>query len=134
MIAKGSTASLRMQPATAHAPQRVVVNNRNLGAAGSMSQGFCTTNTINIRDKVQLKNMIVKANQAGYCTNPLEQRRLQQQINKKAQHVYGAGSRETTIINQSVRQSMVSATTNPGVRQTNTGSFGAALNSKINQK
>lgn len=66
----------------------LVVNNRNLGARGDLSQGF-GTNSATSREKMQLRHLMAKNNSALYENNPIAQRRMQQQIATKAGELYG---------------------------------------------
>jgi hypothetical protein len=71
------------------AGQSVIVNSRNLGARGEMSQGFSETATNKMHDKVKLKRLMIHAQTETYEKNPMMQRRLKQKIATKAGELYG---------------------------------------------
>lgn len=115
MSAKGAISNLCMRPTTGAPPARgvgctppakVVVNNRHLGSAGQMSQGFATQIAVAGRqsDKIKLNQLLAKASHAQYQSDPLVSRNLQAQINQRAQDVYGGNRTKVALINQTAQR------------------------------
>ncbi|MBQ6438292.1 hypothetical protein IJJ12_02825 [bacterium] len=70
----------------------VVVNGRNLGARGQMSQNF-GANSGGARERMQLRQLQMKAQSAAVQSNPVELKRVQQQIAIKAASLYGVDAK-----------------------------------------
>lgn len=114
MSAKGAISNLCLRPTTGAPPRgascvppaKVVVNNRQLGSAGQMSQGFGTQSTVASRqsDKIKLNQLLAKASQAQYQVDPLASRNLQAQINQRAQNVYGGNRTKVALVNQTAQR------------------------------
>ena len=66
----------------------LIVNHRNLGAKGDLSQSF-GSNSVTSREKMQLRHLMAKTSSELYENNPVAQRRVQQQITERAGELYG---------------------------------------------
>ena len=64
-----------------------MVNNRNLGARGSLSRGFGSGSALT-REKMELRHLMAKSKTQTMENNPIAKRRMEQKIAAKAGELY----------------------------------------------
>ena len=85
--------SVRVNTTTAASTGSLVVNNRNLGRRGELSQDF-GSHSVTTREKLQLRHLMAQSQSQNLDNNPIQKRRLQQKIAVKAGELYNLDPRQ----------------------------------------
>jgi hypothetical protein len=116
---------------TTVAPETIVVNNRNLGKAGNLSNSFGSTANSRMKEKRQLTMLMAKAKHEQYQTNHLEKARLNTKIAVKAATLYGMDPQKLKSVQAAVR-GQGAATGVAAGNQKPTGTYASSLAAKVN--